>query len=63
MNRKYIEYRDKQILANSLGPDQTAPKEQSDQGLHGLPFSLHLLDTLQQLKTRLFNFRKSTFTF
>ena len=24
--------------ANSVDPDQTAPKEQSDQGLHCLPF-------------------------
>ena len=27
-------------------PDQTAPEEQSDQGLHCLPFLLHLLDSL-----------------
>ena len=26
-------------------PDQTAPESESDQGLHCLPFSLHLLDT------------------
>ena len=25
------------ILTNSVDPDQTAPKEQSDQGLHCLP--------------------------
>lgn len=33
--------------ANSEDPDQTAPKEQSDQGLHCLQF-------LQQIWTRLF---------
>ena len=27
-------------------PDQTAPKEQSDQGLHCLQFPLHPLDAL-----------------
>ena len=36
--------------ANSVDPDQTAPggafQEQSDQGLHCLPFRLHLLDSL-----------------
>ena len=29
---------DKMAYANSADPDQTAPKEQSDQGLHCLPF-------------------------
>ena len=33
--------------ANSADPDQTAPREeQSDQGLHCLPFHLHHLDSL-----------------
>ena len=32
--------------ANSADPDQTAPQEQSDQGLHCLPFRLHRLDSL-----------------
>ena len=43
-------FSDRQVWANSVGPDQTAPegawKEQSDQGLHCLPFQLHLLDIL-----------------
>ena len=29
---------DKMTDANSVDPDQTAPEEQSDQGLHCLPF-------------------------
>ena len=29
---------DKVACVNSADPDQTAPKEQSDQGLHCLPF-------------------------
>ena len=29
---------DDMAYANSADPDQTAPKEQSDQGLHCLPF-------------------------
>ena len=37
---------DRQAWANSVDPDQTAPKEQSDQGLHCLQFTLHLLDAL-----------------
>ena len=28
--------------SNSVDPDQTAPKKQFDQGLHCLPFSLHV---------------------
>ena len=36
-------YLDRQACANSVDPDQTAPKEQFDQGLHCLPFSLHFL--------------------
>ena len=31
-------------------------KEQSDQGLHCLPFHLHLLDVLLHCKTKLFHF-------
>ena len=37
-------FSDIQILANSVDPDQT--QEQSGQGLHCLPFCLHLLDAL-----------------
>ena len=36
------------VLANSVDPDQTAPEEQSDQGLHCLLFCQHLLGTLQK---------------
>ena len=32
--------------ANSVGPDQTAPKEQSDQGQHCLSSNVHLLGAL-----------------
>ena len=41
-----FKFSDRQIWANSVDPDHTAPrlKEQSDQGLHCLPFCLHLLD-------------------
>ena len=35
-------------------------KEQSDQGLHCLPFHLHLSDTLLLCKTELFLFRMKT---
>ena len=34
----------------SADPDQTAPKEQSDQGLHCLLFNLNLLDLLLHIK-------------
>ena len=37
---------DRQVRTNSVDPDQTAPSEQSDQGLHCLPFRLHLLEAL-----------------
>ena len=44
---KSSNYWDREVLANSAGPDQTAPKEHSDQGLHCLPlkciFQTHLL--------------------
>ena len=29
-------------IGNNVDPDQTAPKEQSDQGLHCLPKHVHL---------------------
>ena len=41
--------------ANSVDPDQTA-QEQSDQGLHYLPFRLHLFDALLYGKVTLFKF-------
>ena len=34
----YTKVSDKMAYANSADPDQTAPEEQSDQGLHCLPF-------------------------
>ena len=41
-------FTDRQVWAKSVDPDQTAPGgvlvEQSDQGLHCLPFYLHILD-------------------
>ena len=43
-------FSDRYAWANSADPDQTAPRglleEQSDQGLHCLPFHLHRLDSL-----------------
>ena len=44
----------------SVDSDQTAPKEQSDRGLHCLPFCLHLLDALLIGKA---NFRLITANF
>ena len=44
---------DKREWANSVDPDQ----EQSDQGLHCLPTSLHLLETLLGVKTTMFKFQ------
>ena len=41
---------------NSVSPDQTTLKEQSDQGLHMLPFSLHVLDVLLYGKFKLVKF-------
>ena len=42
-------------MGNSVDPDQAAP-EQSGQGLHCLPFCLHLLDALLYDKITLFKF-------
>ena len=47
---------DRQVWANSADPDQTAPEEQSDQGLHCLQFCLHLFDALLYGITPLFKF-------
>ena len=48
--RNAPKFSDRQVWANSVDPDQTAPRskseEQSDQGLHCLQFPLHLLDAL-----------------
>ena len=43
-----------QAWANSVDPDQT--EERSDQGLHCLPFLLHLLDSLLYYRATLFKF-------
>ena len=42
---------------NIADPDQTAPKEQSDQGLHRLPFYLYLWDTSVHCKTSMLALR------
>ena len=42
------------VWANSVDPDQTALKEQSDQDLHCLPFFLLLLEALLHCKIKLF---------
>ena len=44
---------DRQVFANSADPDL---EEQSDQGLHCLPFRLHLYDMLLYGKGTLFKF-------
>ena len=51
-------FSDRQALANSANSDQTAPslEEQSDQGLHCLPFSADLLDTFLYGNTFVFEF-------
>ena len=54
-----LNFLDRHVWANSVDPDQTAPRgvvsllqeEQSDQGLHCLPFRLQLLDKLLCSKT------------
>ena len=48
--RNDLKFSDRQVWANSVDPGQTAP-EQSDQGLHCLPFHLDLLDPLLFSKT------------
>ena len=40
--RNFPKFSDRQVWANSVDPDQ----EQSEQGLHCLPFRLHRLDSL-----------------
>ena len=37
---------DKMTYANSADPDQTAPEEQSDQGLHCLQFHASILNNM-----------------
>ena len=39
-------FSDRCVCAESVDPAQTPPEEQSDQGLHCLPFPLHLLEAL-----------------
>ena len=43
-NKSQNKFQTDRSWANSVDPDQTAPEEQSDQGLHCLQFPLHLLD-------------------
>ena len=49
-------FSDRQVCANSVDPDQTAPEEQSDQGLHCLLFHVDILHTLLNRKATLFKF-------
>ena len=46
---KNAEYRERSHLANSVYPDQTAPREQSDQGLHCLPSNQCILTILPKV--------------
>ena len=49
---------DRQVWANIVDPDRAAARGESDQGLHCLPFHLHLLDAvLVVVKWYSFNFR------
>ena len=48
---------DRHVLVNSVDPDLTAHKEQSDQDLQCLPFCLHCLDKLLCGKSILLNFK------
>ena len=52
---------DRYAWANTADPDQTAPGEQSDQGLHCLPFRLHRLDSMVEPHSS--NFRVITTNF
>ena len=54
--RNEPKFSDRQVLANSADPDQTLLLEQSDQGLHCLPFRLHRLDSLLYGRATLFKF-------
>ena len=58
MYRYFPKFSDGQAWANSVDPDQTAPslEEQSDQGLHCLPFGLHRLDSLLYGRATKFKF-------
>ena len=47
MYRNFPKFSDRQVWANSADLDQTAPRGESDQGLHCLPFRLHRLDSLR----------------
>ena len=44
--RNVPKFSDRQAWVNSADSDQTAPEEQSDQGLHCLQFPLHLFGAL-----------------
>ena len=46
MQNLYIETELRRTKAVSADPDQTASKEQSDRGLHCVPFSKYLYKTL-----------------
>ena len=52
MYRNDPKFLDRQVSASSADPDQTAPP----QGLHCLPFRLHLFDTVLYRKTTVFKF-------
>ena len=51
-----ISFRIKRVWTNIADPDQTYPKEQSDQGLHCLQFQLHLFDEIPLDLASLFEF-------
>ena len=51
-------FSDRRVVANGVDTDQSDQhlQEQSDQGLHCLPVSLHLLDALFDGRDTLFKF-------
>ena len=55
MNKYYNDpkFSDRQVLANSVDPD---PEEQSDQGLHSLPFCLASFGHISYDRVSLFKF-------
>ena len=46
--RNEPKFSDRQVEPNSADPDQTAPREQSDQGLHCLLFHLLLFEEIHK---------------
>ena len=61
--RNDLKFSERLVWTNSADPDQTAPRGESDQGLHYLQNCLHLLDALLYGKTSFSSFRMITVQF